>query len=62
MYDDLNSLINKGEIVKRYYNPCNYFEEIHFLLINQKKIKKKIFIKTCWKFEVISTLYKYKQF
>ncbi len=41
MYDDLNNLINKGEIVKRYYNPCNYFEEIHFFLINQKKIKKK---------------------
>ena len=45
MYDDLNSLINKGEIVKRYYNPCNYFEEIHFLLINQKKIKKKFLLR-----------------
>ena len=40
MYDDLNKLINKVEVVKRYYNPGNYFDEVHFLLINQKDIKK----------------------
>ena len=40
MYDYLNKLVNKGEVVKRYYNPGNYFDEIHFLLINQKDIKK----------------------
>ena len=37
MYDDLNKLIKKGEIVERYYNPINYFKKIDFFLINQKK-------------------------
>lgn len=37
MYDDLNKLIKKGEIVERYYNPKNYFKIIDFYLINQKK-------------------------
>lgn len=37
MYDDLNKLIKKGEIVERYYNPKNYFKKIDFFLINQKK-------------------------
>lgn len=40
MYDNLNTLISKGEIKRRYYNPCNYFDEIHFLLINQKYVNK----------------------
>ena len=37
--DSLSDIIEKGEIVKRYYNPNNYFNEIHFILINQNKIK-----------------------
>ena len=37
MYDDLNQLIKKGEVVERYYNPKNYFKKIDFYLINQKK-------------------------
>lgn len=37
MYDDLNNLINKGEVVKRYYNPKNFFKRIDFYLINQKR-------------------------
>ena len=37
MYDDLNTLIKKGEVVERYYNPKNYFKKIDFFLINQKK-------------------------
>lgn len=39
--DSLSDIIEKGEIVKRYYNPNNYFNEIHFILINQKKIPNK---------------------
>ena len=35
--DSLADLIEKGE----YYNPNNYFNEIHFILINQKKILNK---------------------
>ena len=37
--DSLSDIIEKGEVVKRYYNPKNYFNEIHFILINQNKIK-----------------------
>ena len=37
MYDDLKKLIKKGEVIDRYYNPNNFFHEIHFYLINQKK-------------------------
>ena len=36
--DNITDIVKKGEIVERYYNPNNYFEEIHFILINQKKI------------------------
>ena len=35
--DNITDIVKKGEIVERYYNPSNYFEEIHFILINQKK-------------------------
>ena len=36
--DSLKDIVNKGELVSKYYNPKNFFDEIHFLLINQKKI------------------------
>ena len=39
-YDDLSEIVKKGEIVKRYYNPKNFFDEIHFILINQKSVSK----------------------
>ena len=39
--DNLSDLVKKGEVVNRYYNPGNFFEEIHYLLINQKKINNK---------------------
>ena len=39
--DNLSDLVKKGEVVKRYYNPKNFFDEIHYLLINQKKINDK---------------------
>lgn len=39
--DSLADIIEKGEVVKRYYNPNNFFNEIHFILINQKKIQNK---------------------
>ena len=32
--DRLTSIINKGEITERYYNPGNYFEEVHIVLLN----------------------------
>ena len=39
--DSLKDIIRKGELIHRYYNPANTFKEIHFLLINQKKISIK---------------------
>ena len=39
--DSLKDIIDKGELVLRYYNPKNTFNEVHFLLINQKKIPLK---------------------
>ncbi|MDA8668559.1 glycosyltransferase [Alphaproteobacteria bacterium] len=35
--DKITNIINKGEITKRYYNPGNVFEEIHFLILNDDK-------------------------
>lgn len=32
--DRLTNIINKGEITERYYNPGNYFEEVHIVLLN----------------------------
>jgi glycosyltransferase involved in cell wall biosynthesis len=32
--DPLSSLIGKGEITERYYNPGNLFEEVHILMTN----------------------------
>ena len=31
--DDLSALIRKGEIIDRYYNPANYFDEVELLTI-----------------------------
>lgn len=41
--DHLQEIFNKGEVIPRYYNPKNTFDEVHFLLINQKKIFGKKF-------------------
>lgn len=35
--DHLSSLIQKGEITERYYNPGNLFDEVHILLTNNDK-------------------------
>ena len=32
--DVLSSIINKGEVTERYYNPGNYFSEVHIVLTN----------------------------
>ena len=42
MYDNLNTLMCKGEIKRRYYNPCNYFDEIHVFVRNYDKAKKNL--------------------
>jgi len=34
MLEPLTPLLRKGEIVPRYYNPDNMFDEVHFLLLN----------------------------
>ncbi len=39
--DDLSEIVKKGEVIKRYYNPKNFFQEVHYLLINQKFVSKK---------------------
>ena len=38
MYDNLQNLVDKGEVINRYYNPLNYFDEVHFFLFNQNKV------------------------
>ncbi|WP_010304052.1 glycosyltransferase [Candidatus Odyssella thessalonicensis] len=35
--DRLSILINKGEVVPRYYNPGNLFEEVHIMMTNDDK-------------------------
>ena len=30
-YENLQNIINKGEIIENYYNPKDYFKEIIFL-------------------------------
>ena len=32
--DDLKILFEKGEVISNYYNPCNYFSHIHFVVVN----------------------------
>lgn len=47
MYDNLDVLISKGEEIDRYYNPNNFFNEVYFFLINQKRIFPKKLNKMC---------------
>lgn len=35
--DKLSVLINKGEVVPRYYNPGNVFDEVHIMMTNDDK-------------------------
>lgn len=35
--DHLSTLLEKGEVVPRYYNPRNLFEEVHILMTNEDK-------------------------
>ena len=46
-YENLQNIINKGEIIENYYNPKDYFKEIIFLCkkntVIDEKIKKKLF-------------------
>jgi glycosyltransferase involved in cell wall biosynthesis len=42
--DSLKDLIDKGEVIPRYYNPKNTFNEVHFLLINQNTFLEKNFL------------------
>jgi glycosyltransferase involved in cell wall biosynthesis len=37
MIDPLTPIIRKGEIVERYHNPGNLFDEVHFLLLNDDR-------------------------
>lgn len=36
LYDSLEAILTKGELTKRYFNPGNVFEEIQFLLLNDR--------------------------
>ena len=36
--DYISSWIHKGEVGVRYYNPGNYFDEVHFLFTNDDKV------------------------
>lgn len=38
--DSMRSLYEKGEIKLRYYNPCNYFNEIHMISFCNKDIEE----------------------
>lgn len=35
--DNLSNIINKGEVIDRYYNPGNLFSEVHLILTNNDK-------------------------
>ena len=35
--DRLSTLVHKGEVTQRYYNPGNVFEEVHILEINDDR-------------------------
>lgn len=35
--DQLSDLVKKGEVTERYYNPGNYFEEVHLLVTNEDR-------------------------
>ena len=35
--DNISSWISKGEVIDRYFNPENFFDEIHLLLLNDDK-------------------------
>ena len=37
MLDPLSAILRKGEIVPRYYNPTDLFDEIHFLLLSDDR-------------------------
>src|SRR5262249_8716360 len=37
MLDPLTPIIRKGEIVERYHNPGDIFDEIHFVLLNDDR-------------------------
>jgi len=37
--DPLTPILQKGEVTERYYNPCNFFEKIDFILCNDDQPK-----------------------
>jgi len=40
--DRLSALIEKGEVVTRYYNPGNLFDEVHIMMTNDDKPDPKL--------------------
>lgn len=38
--DSLKTYYSKGEIKERYYNPNNYFDEVHFISLNDEEIEE----------------------
>jgi len=38
--DSLKTYYNKGEIKDRYFNPENYFDEVHFISLNDEEIEE----------------------
>jgi glycosyltransferase involved in cell wall biosynthesis len=38
--DSLKTYYNKGEIKERYFNPDNYFDEVHFISLNNEEIEE----------------------
>jgi glycosyltransferase involved in cell wall biosynthesis len=47
MVDPLSAILRKGEIVPRYYNPTDLFDEIHFLLLNDDRPDRDELAKLC---------------
>jgi glycosyltransferase involved in cell wall biosynthesis len=38
--DSLKTYYNKGEIKERYFNPNNYFDEVHFISLNDEEVEE----------------------
>lgn len=38
--DSLKNYYNKGEIKERYFNPNNYFDEVHFISLNDEEVEE----------------------
>ena len=44
--DKLSVLVEKGEITERYYNPKEFFDEVHIIALNNDEVDVKKIAKT----------------